>query len=341
MDNWVKNKEAIPSVVGGYCAIWATILSVFQIMEHLATFTQPEKQCKIVRVVFMVPIYAMISWLSLLFRGAAPYLDLIRDAYESYALYNFFTLMLELMGGIDALYRTLMTEERDLMHHYFPLCYLPPFKVGPRFVQLCHRCMFQFMVLKPLCTFIVLILEAKDMYGDSVLDASKGYLWMTLIYNISITIAFTALVYFYGATRSLLEGQSPLGKFLCIKSVIFLSFWQGVVIEILHALDVLPHLEYWTQKEVATGLQDFAICVEMLFVSFAHKFCFGSQEYCPKPGSLVRGTNSDEGMGGDTFAPPPSMMIASLPRSTPWTNLKYTLRHEDVIRDIQDIWYGR
>jgi len=338
MDNWVANKESIPGVVGGYCAIWATVLSVFQILEHFSTFTQPERQSKIVRVLFMIPIYAMMSWLSLVIRSAAPVLDLIRDAYEAYALYNFFTLMLELMGGIDSLYRTLMTEERDLMHHYFPFSYMmSPFRVGPRFVQLCHRCMFQFMVLKPLCTFIVLILEARDAYGDSLLDGSKGYLWMTLIYNVSITIALYSLMYFYGATKNLMEGMNPLGKFLCIKTVLFLSYWQGIVIAILHSFDLLPILQYWTQKEVATGLQDFAICIEMLFISFAHKFCFGIQEYIPR-------SQEDDSVPNDTrsYSPKPPLLIsASLPRSTVWNNLKYTLRHEDIAKDIQDIWYGR
>jgi hypothetical protein len=354
MDNMVNDKENIPGVVGGYCAIWSTLLSIFQIMEHLCTFTQPEKQSKIVRILFMVPLYAMTSWASILWRDAATYFDLVRDAYESYALYNFFTLMLELMGGQDALYRSLMTEEHPLQHHFFPFCYLAPFKFSPRFVRICHRCMFQFMVLKPLTTFVIIILQATNSYGEKLMDLTHGQFYTFMIYNVSISVALTAVVYFYHATAPLLVGQNPLGKFGCIKVVVFLTFWQGVAIDIAHSQGWLPHLEYWTEKEVAVGLQDFAICVEMLFCAFAHKFCFGSQEYVPKidtlggPGYGAINNNTQTRLDASedaTLAPRPTTVVTPtmvmFPNSTPWSNLKYVLQHEDMIQDLKDVYYGR
>lgn len=50
---------------------------------------------------------------------------------------------------------------------------------------------------------------------------------MTIIYNISVSLALYALFLFYFATRELLSPYSPVLKFFMIKSVIFLSFWQG------------------------------------------------------------------------------------------------------------------
>lgn len=54
-----------------------------------------------------------------------------------------------------------------------------------------------------------------------------GYLYITIIYNISITLALYALFLFYIATKELLSAYDPKMKFLTVKSVIFLSFWQG------------------------------------------------------------------------------------------------------------------
>lgn len=275
----VKDERGVPAFVGGYCAIFATVLSLFQILEHLSMFSDPECQTKIVRILFMVPLYAMISWLSILFPDAAEYLNLVRDAYESYAIYAFFSLMLALIGGADTLYRSLMVEERPPIPHFFPLCWLEPVKVSPRFVQSCRRCLFQFMVIKPLVTFVILILTAEGSMGDSLFDVTKGTFWTTLIYNISITVAFSALVYFYRGTAEFMEGKNALAKFLCIKLVIFLSYWQGILIEILSVAKLLPSFGYWSDETVATGLQDLLICVEMLFVAFGHKFCFSSDEF--------------------------------------------------------------
>ena len=54
-----------------------------------------------------------------------------------------------------------------------------------------------------------------------------SYLYITLIYNFSISLALYALFLFYFATRDLLRPFDPVLKFFTVKSVIFLSFWQG------------------------------------------------------------------------------------------------------------------
>lgn len=56
----------------------------------------------------------------------------------------------------------------------------------------------------------------------------NGYLYVTIIYNLSITLALYALFLFYFGTKHMLKPYSPVLKFLTIKSVIFLSFWQGL-----------------------------------------------------------------------------------------------------------------
>lgn len=58
--------------------------------------------------------------------------------------------------------------------------------------------------------------------------AQHGYLYITIVYNISITLALYALVLFYTATKDILSAYDPKMKFLTVKSVIFLSFWQGM-----------------------------------------------------------------------------------------------------------------
>lgn len=59
------------------------------------------------------------------------------------------------------------------------------------------------------------------------LSVTSGYLYVTIIYNISVSLALYALFLFYFATRELLSPYSPVLKFFMVKSVIFLSFWQG------------------------------------------------------------------------------------------------------------------
>lgn len=49
----------------------------------------------------MVPIYAIDSFVSLRFKEAALYVDMLRDCYEGYALYLFLALMVGYLGDGD------------------------------------------------------------------------------------------------------------------------------------------------------------------------------------------------------------------------------------------------
>lgn len=56
-----------------------------QIYLHLRSYTVPNEQRYIIRLLLIVPVYALNSWLSLLLLGAHQhyiYLDSVRDCYE-------------------------------------------------------------------------------------------------------------------------------------------------------------------------------------------------------------------------------------------------------------------
>lgn len=54
-----------------------------------------------------------------------------------------------------------------------------------------------------------------------------GYIYIAVIYNVSISLALYALFMFYCATKEYLQPFDPVLKFLTVKSVVFLSYWQG------------------------------------------------------------------------------------------------------------------
>lgn len=46
--------------------------------------------------------------------------------------------------------------------------------------------------------------QAKRRYADGDLSPDRGYLYVSIIYNLSITVALFSLVLFYAATRDIL-----------------------------------------------------------------------------------------------------------------------------------------
>lgn len=78
---------------------------------------------------------------------------------------------------------------------------------------------------KALCLFISnRICEIIGVYGEGKFHANLAYPYMIAINNLSQFIAMYHLVLFYRAHREGLQPMNPIGKFLCIKAVVFFSF---------------------------------------------------------------------------------------------------------------------
>jgi len=136
-------------------------------------------------------------------------------------------------------------------------------------------------------SFIVILLQSKGLYKDGDWDPTTGYLYVTLIYNVSITLALYALFLFYFATRELLKPFDPVLKFFTIKSVIFLSFWQGVLLALLEKLGyILPMCDAAGEKDntvetgaISAAYQNFLVCIEMFFAAIALRYAFPISVY--------------------------------------------------------------
>ncbi|XP_048473309.1 transmembrane protein 184B-like [Rhincodon typus] len=71
--------------ISGFFVWTALLLTCHQIYMHLRCYSTPNEQRYIVRILFIVPIYAFDSWLSLLFFTNDQYyvyFDTVRDCYE-------------------------------------------------------------------------------------------------------------------------------------------------------------------------------------------------------------------------------------------------------------------
>jgi len=66
---------------------------------------------------------------------------------------------------------------------------------------------------------------------------------------------------------------------MVIKGVVFFSFWQGLVISYMCSRGMITATLDYTQTEVADGLQDFMICIEMAFAALAHSYVFSYKDF--------------------------------------------------------------
>lgn len=84
----------------------------------------------------------------------------------------------------------------------------------------------QYCVVRPSTTLAAIVMQMMGVYHEGELDWSYGYMYIMFIINVSVAYAFVALISFYSELKSKLNPFSPVGKFLCIKFIIFFAFWQ-------------------------------------------------------------------------------------------------------------------
>ncbi|KAG4907244.1 hypothetical protein AAZX31_20G080000 [Glycine max] len=259
-------------IVAFICTCGAIALSLLHIYKHLLNYTEPTYQRFIVRIVFMVPVYALMSFLSLVLPQGSIYFNSIREIYEAWVIYNFLSLCLEWVGGPGSV--VLSLTGRVLKPSWFLMtCCLPPLALDGRFIRKCKQGCLQFVILKPILVVVTLILYAKGKYKDGNFSPKQSYLYLTIIYTFSYTMALYALALFYVACKDLLQPFNPVPKFIIIKSVVFLTYWQGVLVFLA------AKSEFVKDADEAALLQDFFICVEMLVAAVGHFYAFPYKEY--------------------------------------------------------------
>nr|XP_018907847.1 PREDICTED: transmembrane protein 184B isoform X1 [Bemisia tabaci] len=272
--------------IAGVCVWTALFLTCQQIYRHLQWYTNPAEQRWIIRILFIIPIYGLHSWLSLLFfnnENYYVYFFTVRDCYEAFVIYNFMSLCYEYLGGEG----NIMSEIRGKpikSSCLYGTCCLVGKTYTISFLRFCKQATLQFCLVKPVMAFVIIILQSFGHYHDGDWSLDGGYLYVTIIYNISISLALYGLFLFYFATRDLLVPFEPVIKFCTIKSVIFLSFWQGVLLAVLEKAKVIePLVDAYGQPTsagtVSAGYQNFLICIEMLFASLALRAAFPHHVY--------------------------------------------------------------
>lgn len=122
-------------------SVIAVIVSIHLIWMHLVYYSRPLLQRQIVRIIMIVPVYAICSAFSLTFEHYAVYINTIRDVYEAYCIHCFLVLMLDFPGGEPAVVDGI--KEHGTMKHPVPCCCFPTMRLGVDFIVAMKRTTLQ------------------------------------------------------------------------------------------------------------------------------------------------------------------------------------------------------
>jgi Organic solute transporter Ostalpha len=272
----------------GVMVIGTLVLSLRLVYLHLTHWYMPSVQKYVVRILWMVPLYAIQSWFSLRFHSHRIYIDSVRDLYEAYVIASFVYYLTELLGGPESLVRILEQKRHtdpNLGTHAWPLnLLLDNWELGTDFMLQCKHGVLQYVVFKILATFFTLVCESLGIYHEGTFHWDAAYPYLCFLQNMSVMYALYCLVMLYTAINNELRSPinwNPLGKFLCVKGVVFFTWWQGVIIFYLRAHGFIENTGTWSSEDVANGLINYCIIIEMIFFAIAHSYTFSYKEYLP------------------------------------------------------------
>ncbi|CAB80501.1 putative protein [Arabidopsis thaliana] len=262
------------SFMAGAFLVLTLSLSLFLVFDHLSTYKNPE-------------------FASLVKPSISVDCGILRDCYESFAMYCFGRYLVACIGGEERTiefmerqgrksFKTPLLDHKDekgIIKHPFPMnLFLKPWRLSPWFYQVVKFGIVQYMIIKSLTALTALILEAFGVYCEGEFKWGCGYPYLAVVLNFSQSWALYCLVQFYGATKDELAHIQPLAKFLTFKSIVFLTWWQGVAIALLSSLGLFKS-SIAQSLQLKTSVQDFIICIEMGIASVVHLYVFPAKPY--------------------------------------------------------------
>ncbi|PPQ67258.1 hypothetical protein CVT25_005842 [Psilocybe cyanescens] len=260
--------------VAGACTVATLIISIFTVLSHCrgvlrmlydpSSLTTPclcrnytnsrhQLSRNRIRILYMPPIYAVISFLSYRF-------------FRDYTYYSF--VEVEFVADKSAVQNNAMVD-KDKKSLMFP----------PYFMHAIKWSVLQYVIVRPAVSVIGMICQAKGILCESEgFNTHFANVYLEAIDFASISIALYGLLLFYALTKEDLVGKKPLAKFLCIKLIVMFTWYQSFVFSALQNR-VIHGTEFWTSTNVANGLNALTICIEMICFSVFMWWAYPYQEY--------------------------------------------------------------
>ncbi|KAJ7641888.1 DUF300-domain-containing protein [Roridomyces roridus] len=274
------DQHRIGWAIAGGCALLTVILTCFSVLQHCRNYNVPREQRQIIRILYMPPVYAVISFFSYRYFRSYTYYSLIYVAYEAITISAFLMLIIEYVSATAHDHSTdNALARKDKRPLPIPFCCWRYRPTKAYFMYTVKWSVMQYVIVRPAISIAGIICQAFDVLCESqAWNLQFASVYLSIIDFISISIALYGLLIFFGLMRDELKGRRPLAKFLVIKLIVMATFYQSFVFSMLEGW-VIHGTKFWTETNIADGLNALAICIEMVFFAIAMWWAYTPAEY--------------------------------------------------------------
>jgi hypothetical protein len=280
-----NNSHNTAEVIAGVFGLAACLISFHQIRQHRRFWVHPPSQRWLIRILMLVPVYSLSSWLGLTFLRFSSYFDFLLSVYEAYVIYSLTMLMSKYVGGHKGVIEGMRITTT---HQHWPPpmnCCFGEVEVTDAFVWRLKRGVLQYSIIAPACAVTAMIATQTGHYEEGIFAADNVYVYTTIIVNCSQIVAIYCMIWIYHALIPVLEPFKPLRQILSVKLLVMFSFWQSVGLAALAHFGILKDGSQFDVGSIQVGMQDFIICCEMFIAACAHFWIFSVKPY--EDGSML------------------------------------------------------
>jgi len=164
--NWDEHR--IGWAIAGGCAALTVLISLVSVAQHCRNYNKPNEQRQVLRVLYMPPVYAIVSFFSYRFFRSYTYYSLAEAAYEAVTLSAFLLLLIEYVANTASDHNALKAIERkDKRPLPIPFCCWRYRPTKAYFMYTVKWCVLQYVIIRPACSIAGIICEAFNVLCDS------------------------------------------------------------------------------------------------------------------------------------------------------------------------------
>ncbi|KAG6013650.1 hypothetical protein E4U54_006488 [Claviceps lovelessii] len=280
-------------VIGSSSTLIATVLSLYLVWMHALNYTQPREQRYIIRILFMVPTYAISSYLQIQWYWHAIYFQVISDCYEAFAIASFFALLCHYVAPDLHSQKVFFRELRPIKQWVMPINWFSKCCGGQRGIWRIPKSgltwfnilwvgVYHYCFVRVAMTVSAVVSQYHHRYCESSNSPVFGHIWIIVLNALAVTIAMYCLVQFYVQLKDALAEHNLFIKIVAIKLVVFLSFWQASAISVgTSTLNIVRANDFLAYPDLKVGVPALLLCVEMAMFAVLHLWAFPYAPYVP------------------------------------------------------------
>ncbi|KAE8446497.1 hypothetical protein EG329_011960 [Mollisiaceae sp. DMI_Dod_QoI] len=290
--------HSLALIIDVSCMTFGTSLSLYLMFRHALNYTVPRVQKYLIRIIFMIPVYSICTFLSACFYWEAAYFQLVSAAYASVAVTAYFSLLCQYVAPDlheNKNYFRKITPKPWGNHFPVPIAWFRtcccgeagPWRTpqnGLTWFNILWIGVFQYSFFRVSMSIIAIITQYLGKYCQSSMSPSFTHIWVLLIDVFSAAVAMYCLSQFHDQMKEALAHHRAGLKLWCIKLVYAFALYQSLVLSAITS-HWMPHpfaanpTSTLAYPDIKIGIPTLMLTFELFIMSIFHQFAFPWQPY--------------------------------------------------------------